>query len=113
MIYNEANGYIKCLTCHRVEDILVLLKAGMKRKRESKMKQNDFKKVKSSKKEKNNGTASQKNVNISNTEVEVLKSGKSSDNERIKRQTFKLEKEEEASITGNHMLTDKHLLRIY
>ena len=62
------------------------------------MKQNDFKKVKSSKKKKNNGTASQENVKVSNTEVEVLKSGKSSDNERIKRQTFKLEKEEELPV---------------
>ena len=32
------------MTCHRVEDISVLPNAGMKGKRESKMKQNDFKK---------------------------------------------------------------------
>ena len=108
MIYNEANEYLKCLTSHRVEDILVLPKAEMKRKRESKMKQNDFKKVKCSKQRKNNETASQENLKVSNTEVEFLKTGKSNNNYRIKRPTFKQQKEE-ASITGNHMLTDKHI----
>ena len=43
VINNEANYYLKFLTCHRVEDISVLPKAGMKRKRESKTKQDYFK----------------------------------------------------------------------
>ena len=47
VINNGANDYLKCLTCHMVEDISVLPKAGMKRKRESKMKHNDFKKKES------------------------------------------------------------------
>ena len=109
VIYKEANGYFKCLTCHRVEHILVSPKAGMKRKGQSKMKRNDFKKVKCSKKTNSNETASQENVKVSNTEVEFLKSRKSNNNGRIKRPTFKLEKEVEASNTDNHMLTDKHI----
>ena len=72
------------------------------------MKQNVFKKVKHSKKTKNNETASQVNAKVS-SEVEFLKSGKCSHNDSIKRPTFKLEKEDEAIITGNHMLTDKHI----
>ena len=60
--------------------------------------------MKCSKKKKTNETAPQENVKVSNTEVEFLKSGKSNNNYRTKRPTFKLEKEEEARLwdIGDH-----------
>ncbi len=104
--YDEANKYVKCSTCSRVKNIQPATRINHKRKNKTK---HDSKKVKCSKKAKNNKTASQENTNIDNAEVQFLKSGKSTNNDSMKRPSFKLEKEDEAVITGNHMLTDKHI----
>ena len=45
---------------------------------------------------------------MKNDDIEYLKSTKS-ENRRITQPNFKLEKDDEAIISGNHMLTDKHI----
>ena len=105
--YNEAEEYLKCPTCKKIEDLFPKTSNKCKRKKESNM-NNNAKKPKYLGKEKDNASESQKESNIKNDEVHFVMSRKSKNNS-MKRPNFKLGKEDEAIITGNHMLTDKHV----
>lgn len=106
--YDEADEYLKCSVCHKNEDVLQETSGKRKRKNKTK-KNNNSKKAKYLDKAKSDGSESQRDLNDENDEVQFLKSGKSENKEGMKRPNFKLEKEDEAIVTGNQMLTDKHI----